>query len=81
MCQLYINKVGEDTIERIKNYCFTWQHGWILTKKSQKKVEGDREWKEGQRKRDREIDITSSKYIEIEVNIVVTSGKRRVEVE
>lgn len=81
MYQLYINKVGEGTIERIKIYCFPWQHGWSLTKKSHKKVEGDREWKEGERKRDREIDIISSKYIEIEVKIVVTSEKRRGEVE
>lgn len=50
-----------------------------FSQRSQKKVEGD--GVKGGRETDREIDITSSKYIEIEVKIVVTSGKRRGEAE
>ena len=54
---------------------------WMNSQKEDTGKSGRRQGVKGGRETDREIDITSSKYIEIEVKIVVTSGKRRGEVE
>ena len=54
---------------------------WMNSHKEVTEKSRRRQGVKGGTERDRETDITSSKYTEIEVNIVVTSGKRRVEVE